>query len=122
MAKFQIGKTGLKVATSKPKRVIHQYNPAVNANQFSQLNRAGRKYVNKINKMNQKAFQNQLTEGRKLAREQLIARYGTINNAIAQFAPGTSLYQNNSQSSQPTSQGLTMTNDSESTNVMKFIK
>lgn len=122
MARISVGKTGLKVATNKAKPQIRQFQPAVNAQQFSQLNRAAKRYVKNINKMNQKAFNNQLTEQRKANREQLIAKYGTLNNAIAQFAPGTSLYQNNGNSSAPGSQDLTMTNDSESTNVMKFIK
>lgn len=122
MARISVGKSGLKVATNKAKPRIQQFQPAVNAQQFSQLNRAAKRYVKNINKMNQKAFNNQLTEQRKANREQLIAKYGTINNAIAQFAPGTSLYQNSSTNSAPGSQDLTMSNDSESTNVMKFIK
>lgn len=122
MARISVGKSGLKVATNKAKPRIQQFQPAVNAQQFSQLNRAAKRYVKNINKMNQKAFNNQLTEQRKANREQLIAKYGTLNNAIAQFAPGTSLYQNSSTNSAPGSQDLTMSNDSESTNVMKFIK
>lgn len=118
--KLTINKQGLKYGKSAKPASIKQFNPHVSAQQYQQLNRAAKRYVKQINKSNQKAFKSQLTENRKMARENLIAKYSTINNAIMQYAPA--LHNDNGLMTNPGDDRSTTASDSESTNVMKFIK
>lgn len=118
--KLTINNKGLKYGKSAKPTTIRQFNPHVSAQQYQQLNRAAKRYVKQINKSNQKAFKSQLTENRKAARENLIAKYSTINNAIMQYAPA--LHSNSSLMTNPGNQSETTASDSESTNVMKFVK